>query len=119
MNTIETKLTWHGAEISHTIKELLQSELLQLGQTIKEISQSQAPLDTGALRENAHLDTTNLTSKSEIQITYDIDYAIRQHEQLNFHHPKGGKAKFLEDPFNQHQPIVLKHLGETIERNLK
>ena len=39
----------------------------------------------------------------------------RQHEELDWEHPLGGKAKYLEDPFNRLKKKVVK----MAERGLK
>ena len=76
-------------------------------------SAQQAPVDTGDLRNNctAALNNSEIfkeqrvtgssgpAEKVEATVGYSLPYALRQHEELNYNHPKGGKAKFLEEPF--------------------
>lgn len=76
-------------------------------------SAQQAPVDTGDLRNNctAVLNNSEIfkeqrvtgnsepAEKVEATVGYSLPYALRQHEELNYNHPKGGKAKFLEEPF--------------------
>ncbi len=35
--------------------------------------------------------------KPEVEIGFGTPYAVRQHEELEWQHPRGGKAKYLED----------------------
>ncbi len=35
------------------------------------------------------------------EVGFNTPYALVQHERLDFHHPKGGKAKYLEDNLKQ------------------
>lgn len=43
-----------------------------------------------------------------VYISFNTPYARRQHEELGYNHPKGGKAKYLEDPFNKNKKKVIK-----------
>ena len=88
-------------------------------------SAQQAPVDTGDLRNNC----TAVVNGSEVYkeqravsggiipadkvtatVGYSLPYALRQHEELNYYHPRGGKAKFLEDPLNEKQSDYIKAL---------
>jgi hypothetical protein len=43
-----------------------------------------------------------LTGDMEIYVgTAGCVYALRQHEELTWNHPKGGQAKFMEQAFNE------------------
>jgi hypothetical protein len=35
------------------------------------------------------------------EVGFNTPYALAQHERLDFNHPKGGKAKYLEDNLKQ------------------
>lgn len=82
-------------------------------------SARQAPVDTGDLRNNCtavlngaavfreqHAVSGSVTpsAKAEAVVGYSLPYALRQHEELGYNHPKGGKAKFLEEPFLEKEP---------------
>jgi len=73
-----------------------------------------APIDMGDLRNNckavvngvvvyANQQETGLSPQPfrepEVEVSYDLIYARRQHEELSYRHPKGGQAKYLEEPF--------------------
>ncbi len=66
---------------------------------LKRRSSEQAPIDTGDLRSNCAIDLTDL-DRYRVYVGYSLPYALRQHEDLALRHTQG-KAKFLEDPFNQ------------------
>ncbi len=89
-----------------------------------------APVDLGDLRGSGHaeINNRNIAKGNEdgsIQITGSADettriegvvgfsspYAAVQHESLNFTHPKGGKAKYLEDTVSQNSDKWIKHLA--------
>ena len=54
-----------------------------------------------------------------VYISFNTPYARRQHEELGYNHPLGGKAKYLEDPFNRNKKKVLKYADEQIRKALK
>lgn len=44
-------------------------------------------------------------------------YAHYQHEGLNFRHPRGGQAKFLEEPLYSETPHYLQNLADHLLRD--
>ena len=54
-----------------------------------------------------------------VYISFNTPYARRQHEELGYQHPRGGKAKYLEDPFNRNKKKVLKYADKRIRKALK
>ena len=54
-----------------------------------------------------------------VYISFNTPYARRQHEELGYQHPRGGKAKYLEDPFNRNKKKVLKYADEQIKKALQ
>ena len=58
-------------------------------------SLSEVPRDTGALAASGRIETYDSPGG---RVVFDAPYAIIQHERTDFVHPKGGRAKFLENP---------------------
>ena len=54
-----------------------------------------------------------------VYISFNTPYARRQHEELGYNHPLGGKAKYLEDPFNRNKQKVLKHADKQTKKTLE
>jgi hypothetical protein len=54
-----------------------------------------------------------------VYISFSTPYARRQHEELGYNHPRGGKAKYLEDPFNRNKDKVLKYAEKQIKKALQ
>ena len=54
-----------------------------------------------------------------VYISFNTPYARRQHEELGYQHPRGGKAKYLEDPFNRNKNKVLKMAGLQIKKAMR
>lgn len=92
-----------------------------------------APVDTGDLRgsgsvsfgdnviaegdEDGNIDIVGKASrkaKPEVTVGFSVPYAHRQHEDLEYHHPRGGKAKYLEDPLKQNAKQYVRHIAEKV-----
>lgn len=58
-----------------------------------------APVKKGDLRRSAFAENND----SEGTVGFTEVYATRQHEHVEYIHPKGGQAKYLEEPFNENQ----------------
>lgn len=79
-------------------------------------SVNSAPVDTGDLRASIVPDadfkeTPTTASKT---LGTDLSYALKQHEDLNFKHPKGGEAKYLEKPFDDNAQKYVNFIKQKI-----
>ena len=54
-----------------------------------------------------------------VYISFSTPYARRQHEELDYNHPRGGKAKYLEDPFNRNKKKVLQYAEKQVKKALE
>lgn len=48
------------------------------------------------------------------RVVVDQQYAQDQHETLTYHHPGGGKARFLGDPFFQSNARYMERLSDNV-----
>lgn len=55
-----------------------------------------APVKTGALRGSGAIGVVQNGDEITAEISFNEKYAAIQHERVDFHHPKGGEAKYLE-----------------------
>ena len=103
----------------------------------------EAPVDTGTLRRSGTVTVGGLPDEVQVYeaaesgtemkgafpgpvgkekavyISFNTPYARRQHEELGYNHPRGGKAKYLEDPFNRNKDKVLKYAEKQVKKALK
>lgn len=103
----------------------------------------EAPIDTGTLRRSGTVTVGKLPDSARIYeaaesgnemkdafpekigkekavyISFNTPYARRQHEELDYEHPRGGKAKYLETPFNANKKKVIKYADKQIRKALK
>ena len=53
------------------------------------------------------------------EVGFNTPYALTQHERLDFNHPKGGKAKYLEDNLTQQADRYQDNLSDHLRGALK
>lgn len=51
------------------------------------------------------------------RVSYNTVYAAVQHEQINYNHPRGGQAKYLEQVLIDEQNRILKTIAEEMWDN--
>ena len=103
----------------------------------------EAPVDTGTLRRSGTVTVGKLPDSARIYeaaeagnemkdafpekigkekavyISFSTPYSRRQHEELGYQHPRGGKAKYLETPFNANKKKVIKYAERKIKEALR
>lgn len=60
-----------------------------------------------------------LGREQAVYVSFNTVYARRQHEELEWEHPKGGKAKYLEDPFNRLKSKVRRLVDAAVKKALR
>ncbi|PLS86468.1 MAG: hypothetical protein CYG60_07090 [Actinobacteria bacterium] len=50
----------------------------------------------------------------EGKVVVDQHYALDQHENFNYEHPRGGGPKYLINPLLEHVPAYVENLGEAV-----
>lgn len=107
INTIAT-----AAQIKAAILAGLEEAGDEGGETVLDMALQEVPRDTEALANSGTAETyTAGTDRVAATISFGsddvaqpVDYAERQHEDLTYSHPNGGKAKYLEDPLYEYAP---------------
>ena len=138
------RLEWRGEIISQEMQGAALEGMIQGANLILQNAVQDTPVDTGALRysgrvilngmqvargkknkyKNVGIKTTereiNYAKKAKngakLFVSFDTPYAIKQHEELGYNHPKGGKAKYLEDAFNANESEVIQLIKEAVEQ---
>ena len=104
---------------------------------------NEAPIETGTLRRSGTVTVGALPDGAQVYeaaesgtemkdafpgqegkekavyVSFNTPYARRQHEELGYNHPLGGKAKYLEDPFNRNKDKVLKYAAKQVKKALE
>lgn len=80
-------------------------------------SRKQVPIEEATLERSgtAVVDEQNLIGA----VSYDTEYAVRQHEELAWQHDAGRKAKYLEDPHREEASTMQAIVAAQIRRTLR
>lgn len=79
-------------------------------------SQEAAPIEIGELRASADV-------RRVAEGVYEVGFygqgikALVQHERLDFNHPRGGRAKYLEGPFNENVGRYIENVRRAAGRH--
>ncbi|MGB9613899.1 MAG: HK97 gp10 family phage protein [Fervidobacterium sp.] len=114
------ELKWYKNKTINVAKKEAIRAIQKSAADLQRRSVMQAPIDTGDLRANCSISSLKKT-KNEIyvRVGYDLPYAIVQHENLSLNHPIGGKAKYLEDPYNENKVKYDKLIKDIITHALE
>ena len=83
-------------------------------------SKKECPWKTGDLRRRGHPEVVRDDLNNYLfTIIYPLPYALKVHEDLSANHPRGGKAKYLEDPVNRAAPTLLRRIEFAMKKDLK
>jgi hypothetical protein len=113
------------------------AEVVEFGLAVLGEAAYRAPVDTGDLRASLAMEVDGAvwasgTEEGAVDVhrsgdpgegravirigTSGIPYAARQHEELGYNHPKGGEAKYLENPVNELAPRLIERIKARIQR---
>lgn len=99
---------------ANQIIEAAQDGLASAGEFVRAEAVQQTPIDTGALQASAKVTREG----DDVIISFNTPYALKQHEELGYNHPNGGKAKYLEDPLNASVQEIENIIAERVDRKL-
>jgi len=74
-----------------------------------------APVEFAVLRTSAYTTVPNLKEMAS-EVGFGTEYAIRQHEETNYQHPRGGEAKYLENAVNMRSAGMLQRLKDYVKK---
>jgi hypothetical protein len=55
----------------------------------------------------------------EATVSFGTPYARYQHEGLDFKHPQGGQAKYLQQPFEEKVDRYIQHMRDSVRRETR
>ena len=87
-----------------------------IGEDLLGQAQRDAPVEEGTLRGSGKVDLTVTPEGASVEVSFSTPYAARQHEEVTWKHPKGGKSKYLEDNLKAMAPRYLAALAAAIRK---
>jgi hypothetical protein len=108
------------AELGKIYPKAMAGAVYKLGVAILSDALPRTPVEFAVLRTSAYVSPpAGEGAKATVEIGYGTVYAVPQHENLSFKHPRGGEAKFLEKAVNALSPRALKLLAGWAEQLAK
>lgn len=102
------------------VEDIPEQVMLEEAARIKEQAILEVPVESGDLRDSisvtvsgSKLRKTLVASASSVHRGYD--YAGVQHDDETLNHPHGGKAKYIEDPFNAGVERIITRLEDDLK----
>jgi len=78
-------------------------------------ARDKAPVLTGDLKGSADSGASAAVTGVEGFVSFDTPYATRQHEDMDYKHPNGGQAKYLEQPLKENIGTYAENMGKAIK----
>lgn len=91
--------------------------LFESAEFILEESNRTVPLEEGTLERSGTVSIDRAALRAAV--AYDTPYAARQHEELNYRHDEGRRAKWLEQTMREQTGRVRQFLAERIKRAVR
>ena len=112
----DSELKWRGEEVERLIRETAFQAIRDGAEAILTEAIDETPIDTGTLRRSGTV--TEAPQENTVYVSFNTPYARRQHEDLTLNHPRGGKAKYLEDPFKRNAEKVEQLVAQRVKAAL-
>ncbi|OKI47233.1 hypothetical protein [Micromonospora sp. CB01531] len=112
----DVDVEWNGPEIIAIIEGAEPDGLLLAAEHLLTVSRTEVPIEEATLERSgvASVDESALTAA----VSYDTEYAVRQHEEMTWRHDEGRKAKYLEDPMHNERDTMLELAAAPIQQAL-
>ncbi|MCK5128346.1 MAG: hypothetical protein KAQ68_00730 [Clostridiales bacterium] len=108
-------IKWNSGAVVCALHNALAGTLATIAEDLKDKSLAETPKESGELRDSCKVDVSNMDNL-QVRVSYDAQHAVVQHEKTELKHHNGGKAKFLEDPFNKnvkrYKQMIADSVGE-------
>lgn len=112
----DSRFKWRGEEAERLIRETAFRAIRDGAEVILTEAIDETPIDTGTLRRSGTV--TEAPQDNAVYISFNTPYAVKQHEDLTLNHPRGGKAKYLEDPFKRNAKKVERLVAQRVKAAL-
>ncbi|MGV9662581.1 hypothetical protein [Nocardia niigatensis] len=105
---------WDSRGVSDAAREGIDEGLFQAAEVLLAHANQLVPMEEGTLMNSG----TAEVADGKGRVGYNTPYALIQHEALDFQHPGGRSAKYLEKPLNQLGPELEAIVGAAIQGRL-
>lgn len=77
------------------------------------------PIEEATLERSGAASTQQGAKGTTLAVSYDTEYAVVQHESMDFKHDPGRRAKYLESTFNSKNDKALQVIADTVKGAIK
>jgi hypothetical protein len=102
----------HDAKLTE-LEAAARAALIDTAKDVLKEAQALVPTDDGALRKSGKVEVDDL----EVRVVFRAPHAWIQHERLDYQHPDGGQAKYLETPASD--KAVVDKLADGVRARLR
>lgn len=96
------------------------SAIYKLGVAILGDALPRTPVEYGPLRTSGYVSAPSGSgARTDVEAGYGTVYAVAQHENTHYKHPRGGEAKYLEHAVQAISPRALPRLAQWTEEAVK
>jgi len=114
--TVQVK--WHGAKAKRDTQKGAERGLYLWAEHVLEEANRIVPLQEGTL-QNTGVAHKPKGGTLQAAVSFDTPYAVRQHEEMDWQHPGGRQAKYLESPLNASKDTGMDIVRREIKQELK
>jgi hypothetical protein len=113
------QVKWYGDKIKGLSRAGAAEGLFRAAEEVRRLAVDLCPKEEGTLRGDSlpSVDESALRAAVSFGLGPAAAYAVRQHEDMSYHHIEG-QAKFLETPLNSEGPRILKAIAAGIRKKL-
>lgn len=117
MSRSRVRFRWNGRFVSNKVREAAGEGLYEAAEHLLEHSNRTVPLEEGTLMRSGQTDVDRENLKATV--SYDTPYARAQHENLEYRHDPGRRAKWLEQTGKERERQIREHVHKKIKDALK
>lgn len=105
---------WFGDDVARAIKKAAGDGLFEGAEMLLEDANRSVPHEEGTLMRSgtAAVDRDAL----EAAVSFNTPYAVRQHEELDYRHAPGRRAKWLELAHAENKVRISEHIANRIRK---
>lgn len=104
--------------IRRRMREAAEDAVRRTAEDLLGRAQRDAPIEEGTLRGSGTVEIDQDGDSITATVLFATPYAAVQHERIDYSHPMGGKAKYLEDPLKDMAGRYERIIGAAVSRAL-
>jgi len=108
-------VTEHLGQIISNVGDVTEEKMRKITADIRSVAASRAPIETGTLRGTAFDEVKTEGDEVIGGVHFPEKYAARQHEHIEYQHPLGGEAKFLEKTIIEKADQIRQQMGSALQ----